>query len=100
MRVSRIALPFVIVPMLLAAAPPPLEPSSKWAIDYGAQRCTLFRRFGEGKSIVILRFEQTDPLGSISVLMSGGALRPGNGRRDNRIDFQRLGGALIHDGQS
>lgn len=100
MRVSQIVLPFVIVPMLLAAAPPPLEPSSKWVIDYGAQRCTLFRRFGDGKSIATLRFEQTEPLGSISVLMSGGALRPGDGRRDNRIEFQPLGGAFIHNGQS
>lgn len=100
MRVSRIALPLAAIAMLLAAAPSPLEPSSKWAIDYGAQRCTLFRRFGEGKSNVTLRFEQTAPLGSISILMSGGALRPGNGRRDNRIEFQPLGGAIIHDGQS
>lgn len=100
MRVSQIALPLAVLPMLLAAAPPPLEPSSKWAIDYGAQRCTLFRRFGEGRSSVTLRFEQTAPLAGISVLMSGGALRAGNGRRDNRLEFQPLGGASIHDGQS
>lgn len=100
MRVNKILVPIAALPTLLAAAPPPLEASSKWAIDYGAQRCTLFRKFGEGKSSAILRFEQTAPLGSISVLMSGPALRPGNGRRDNRIEFQPLGGALIHDGQS
>ena len=100
MRVIQIALPLAALAMLLAAAPPPLEPSSKWAIDYGAQRCTLFRKFGEGRSSVTLRFEQTAPLGSISVLMSGGALKAGNGRRNNRIEFQPLGGAFIHDGLS
>lgn len=99
-RVKKMAFPLAAFPLLLAAAPPPLEPSSKWAIDYGAQRCTLFRKFGEGRSSVTLRFEQTAPLDTISVLMTGGALRAGNGRRDNRIEFQPLGGAFIHDGQS
>ena len=100
MRVKKMAFSLAAFPLLLAAAPPPLEPSSKWAIDYGAQRCTLFRKFGEGRSSVTLRFEQTAPLGTISVLMSGGAIRAGNGRRDHRIEFQPLGNTLIHDGLS
>ncbi|MEO8141987.1 MAG: energy transducer TonB [Sphingomicrobium sp.] len=97
---SQIALPIAALSLLLAAAPPPLAPSSKWGIDYGAQRYTLYRKFGEGKSGVILRFEQTAPQGNISVLMSGGALRSGNGRRDNRLEFQPLGGSFAHDGLS
>lgn len=100
MRVRQIALPITLVPMLIAAAPAPLEPSSKWAIDYGEQRCTLFRRFGEGRSSATLRFEQTAPLGAISIMMSGRALRDGNGSRDNRIEFQPLSGSVVHNGQS
>lgn len=100
MRLSQIALPLAVFPMLSAAAPPPIEPSSKWAIDYGAQRCTLFRRFGEGKSVITLRFEQTAPLGSISVLMSGAKLRTVDGSRDNKLEFQPLGGAIVHNGLS
>ncbi len=100
MRFKNIVPPLVAFPLLVSAAPPPREPSSKWGIDYGAQRCTLFRRFGEGKSAVILRFEQTAPRSGISVLISGESLRAGYGRRDNRLEFQPLGGALLHNGLS
>lgn len=100
MRVRNILLPLAALPLLLAAAPAPLDPSSKWAVDYGDQRCTLFRTFGQGRTSVVLRFEQTAPLSAISVVMAGGALRAGNGRRDNRLEFQPLGGAFIHDGLS
>ena len=100
MRLSSILLPLAVFPLLLAASPPPLEPNGKWAIDYGDQRCTLFRKFGQGKSSVTLRFEQTAPLSTISVVMAGGALRAGNGRRDNRLEFQPLGSVFIHDGLS
>lgn len=100
MRVNQILTTIAALPMLLAASPPPLEPSSKWAIDYGAQRCTLFRRFGEGKASATLRFEQTAPLGNISILMADTALRSGNGRRDNKLEFQPLGDVLVHEGQS
>ena len=100
MRVTQIVSLFTVVPLLVAAGPSPLEPSSKWGIDYGAQRCTLYRKFGEGRSSAILRFEQTAPLGSISILMSGDALRSGYGRRDNRLEFQSLGGSFVDGGLS
>jgi hypothetical protein len=98
--VSQIALPIAALPLLLAAAPPPLEPSSKWAVDYGEQRCTLYRSFGEGKSNVRLFFEQSSPRGSITALVSGKGLRPGNGRRDHRLEFQSLGGVFLDAGMS
>ena len=100
MRVSKIALSIAALPLLLAAAPQPIEANGKWLIDYGAQRCTLWRKFGDGKSSVRLHFEQTEPRGSISVLISGGQLRPGNGRRDNKLEFQALGGVFFNEGLS
>ena len=100
MRVSQIVLLFTAFPLLFAAAPQPLEPNGKWIVDYGEQRCTLYRKFGQGRSSVALRFEQTAPLSAISIVMVGGALRSGNGRRDNRLEFQSLGSTFIHDGLS
>ena len=100
MRVNKTVLLIAAVPLFLAAAPQPLEPNGKWAIDYGDQRCTLWRKFGDGKSSVRLHFEQIEPRGRISVLISGGQLRPGNGRRDNRFEFQAFGGVFLNDGLS
>ena len=100
MRVSNIAWSIAALPLLLAAAPQPVEPNGKWQIDYGTQRCTLLRNFGVGKSSVKLFIEQTEPRGSISVLISGGQLRPGNGRRDNKLEFQALGGVFLTEGLS
>ncbi|MCY7280526.1 MAG: hypothetical protein LH610_06445 [Sphingomonas bacterium] len=100
MRVRKIVFPLAAFPLLLAAAPQPLEPNGKWLIDYGAQRCTLWRKFGDGNSSVRLHFEQTAPRGSIAVLISGRALRSGNGRRDNKLEFQALGGVFLDHGLS
>lgn len=99
MRFNKIAALLAAFPLLFAGAPPPLEPSGKWLVDYGAQRCTLLRKFGDAKSTVILRFEQTEPRGSISVLISGHKLPPGNGRHDNKLEFQPLG-VFITEGLS
>lgn len=100
MRVSKIVFSLAALPLLLASAPRPLEPNGKWLIDYGAQRCTLWRKFGDGNSSVRLHFEQTAPRGSIAVLISGRALRSGNGRRDNKLEFQPLGGVFLDNGLS
>lgn len=91
MRITKIAALLAAFPLLFAGSPPPIEPSSKWFIDYGAQRCTLVRKFGDARSSVLIRFEQTEPRGRISVLISGHKLSPGNGRRDNKLEFQALG---------
>ena len=100
MRFTKIAALLAAFPLLFAGSPPPIEPSSKWLIDYGAQRCTLLRKFGDARSSVLIRFEQTEPHGSISILISGHRLPPGNGRRDNRLEFQALGGVFLPAGLS
>lgn len=100
MRVSKIVALLAAFPLLFAGSPPPIEPSSKWLVDYGAQRCTLVRKFGDAKSSVLIRFEQTEPLGMISVLMSGHKLPPGSGRRDNKLEFQGLGEVFLTEGLS
>lgn len=98
MRQSGFASLF-LVPFLLAAAPPPLEPAGPWGIDYGANRCTLYRLFGSGRKIARLSFEQTAPLRSMSVYIGGSALPHGTSR-DNSLNFAPLGGVTLHGGQS
>ena len=100
MHFGKISALLAAFPLLFAGAPPPLEPSSKWLVDYGAQRCNLVRKFGNSKSSVILRFEQTEPRGSISVFISGPRLSPGGDRRDNKLEFQPLGEVFLTQGMS
>ena len=99
MRILRHAALIAALPFLVAAAPPTaLEPSSPWGVDYGAQRCTLWRAFGTGKDIVKLAFEQSAPRQLMSVLIMGPGVPRTNGR-NNMLSFEPLG-IMLRGGQS
>lgn len=61
MRVSSIAMTAALAPMLIAAKPVELQPSSPWVLDYAENSCRLIRTFGAGSSTVKLGFESDAP---------------------------------------
>lgn len=66
----------------VAAASPtvPLQPSSKWWMDYAPDRCRLSRTFGEGRDLVIVEFTRYEPSDGFALMIVGrpvGSALPG-----------------------
>lgn len=59
-------------PAAAATAPPILAPASKWALDYGEERCTLSRSFGEGDKAVQLFIHSYGPFSGYRFQLTGG----------------------------
>lgn len=64
----------VIAPAAAARPPLHLEPSSKWDIDYGLERCSLSREFGSGDAAVHLQIDSFGFWNTFRVLLDGAAL--------------------------
>ncbi len=58
-------------PASAKAEPVMLEPSSKWNVDFGEEKCRLVRVFGEGENRHVLFFEQWGPKASFGFTASG-----------------------------
>jgi TonB family protein len=59
----------------LAAGPgAPLEPTTKWQMDYAPGECRLLRTFGEGKDAVTVQFSRLDPAPHIEIGLIGRSL--------------------------
>lgn len=52
----------------------PLQPSSKWVVDYADSECRLSRTFGIGENAVTLRLARGGSLTSYDVVLAGPAL--------------------------
>jgi hypothetical protein len=57
-----------------AREPLRLEPSSKWNIDYGNERCSLMREFGTADAAVHLQIDSFGSWNQFRVLLSGPAV--------------------------
>jgi hypothetical protein len=58
-----------------AASPPlELEPSSRWNVDYGRERCTLMRDFGSGETAVRLQIDSFGYWNMFRVMLAGPAI--------------------------
>jgi hypothetical protein len=101
MRIFPLAVPLVAFASIAIAAPRPvvLVPSGKWTVDYGDQRCTLYRAFGTGKNAATLSFEQVAPRRAVSILMFGSAVPKLSGRA-NEIAFSGLVGVSVNNGHA
>lgn len=68
-----------------------LAPSTKWALNYDRDSCTLARAFGQGDQQVIARFIQYEPGVSFDFQLLGKPLRPGGSIQDVRLRFGAAG---------
>jgi hypothetical protein len=73
MRVSSIVVCAGLAPLLIAASPLRLQPSSPWDVDYAENSCRLMRSFGEGKATIVLMFESDAP-DNLDMLVVGNGL--------------------------
>jgi hypothetical protein len=73
MRLKIVVACLSFAPMLIAASPVRLQPSSPWVVDYAENSCRLVRAFGAGKELTKLAFESTSP-GSNDMLVTGNPL--------------------------
>lgn len=60
-----------IQPVQAANGPVVVEPTSAWTLDYGEERCSLMRSFGEGKNAVQLYIHSYGPFSGYRFLLSG-----------------------------
>jgi hypothetical protein len=67
--VSAIAGPAAAAPVSIQ-----LEPSSKWNIDYGLERCSLMREFGSGDAALHLQIDSFGGWNSFRVTLAGSAI--------------------------
>ncbi len=58
-------------PAYAKAKPVVLEPSSKWNVDFAAEKCRLARMFGHGENRHVLFFEQWGPKATFGFTASG-----------------------------
>ena len=70
---STIAL-LAVMPLLVAASPIRLQPSSGWVLDYATDSCKLSRAFGTDADRTLLQFESTAP-GELSIYAIGRPLK-------------------------
>lgn len=49
----------------------PLEPSSKWVLDYADERCTLARSFGTGDDSITLRIDSYGSWNNFNTVLTG-----------------------------
>lgn len=57
-----------------AREPLELEPSSKWNVDYGIERCSLMREFGSGDAAVHLEIDSFGKWSYFRVILAGTAI--------------------------
>ena len=70
MRIRSILACVALAPLLIAASPVRLQPSSPWDVDYAENSCKLIRSFGDGASKTLLMFESDAP-GQMDMLAVG-----------------------------
>jgi hypothetical protein len=63
------------VPSAARAKQTVLEPTGKWALDYGKEKCRLLRTFGTGEDQTLLYFEQFAPSDKVTFTLAGPAIR-------------------------
>jgi hypothetical protein len=68
-----------IATQAMAREPLQLAPSSKWDIDYGAERCSLMREFGAGNEAVHLQIDSFGYWNQFRVILAGTAIPRLNG---------------------
>lgn len=64
-----------------------LEPSSKWNVDFGVEKCRLARYFGEGEDRHLLMFDQYAPSVGFGMTVSGPALERFQSRKRTSLSF-------------
>jgi hypothetical protein len=64
----------VVAAPATAREPLRLEPTSKWDIDYGTERCSLMRDFGAGQAAIHLQIDSFGFWNRFRVLLSGTAV--------------------------
>ena len=86
---SLLILSLTMSPPAIAAAPAPLtlKPSSKWQVDYGEERCRLFRQFGEAKQTVLLFMDLYGPSEYYRLTIAGKPVRTAVQKGDATIRF-------------
>lgn len=83
-RGAAVAAMWVVAVISLPLGPAqaaPIEPTSKWFVDYADEKCRLARTFGEGEQRVFLFIEQAAPGRTFGLTVAGPPFR---GFSDNR----------------
>jgi TonB family protein len=71
-----------------------LEPSGKWNVDFGIEKCRLARYFGEGDDRHLLMFDQYGPSEGFGMTASGPAFERFQSRKRTSLSFAADGEAM------
>lgn len=72
-----------------------LKPSSAWVIDYGVEKCTLAREFGEGEQQAMVVFYRYQPSETFNLTLVGKSFKIASTHREAKIQFGPL--ELVQD---